>query len=216
MSSRRHVIALAGPKGVGKTTLAQWLVQITHGVEIAFADKLKQHTGAKYGLSHDELHDATLKGTALERHGGRTPRQLLQAEGDALRAIDPDVFAKDVVNRICEMEDVMVVVVSDARFDNEARLLNTLDCDVHIWQIEREGSVDGGYSHEHATEQGLNSAYITQRLVVPSISCVRARDLMYSSVATYMLGNCGISQMSHSCSLGDVVETCYGRMFLPV
>jgi dephospho-CoA kinase len=104
-------IAFVGTMAVGKTTAAKYLVE-HHGYEKrALADKLKAIAYEMFGVTGKDGGD----------------RLILQKLGtEWFRSIDPDVWTKYLLSQIQREDDrrkEYKVVVDDARFPNEAKLL---------------------------------------------------------------------------------------------
>lgn len=117
--------------------------------ELSFADALK-------GICHDIFytpdtylfHDKRYRETPHKVLGGKTPRQVLQGVGEALRAIVEDVWVNPV--RL-ELENSIfyneyqsgVTIISDVRYENEVQMLLDLgikhsdSAQVELWDIQR-------------------------------------------------------------------------------
>lgn len=99
-------IAFTGKAGSGKSTAANALVDGRGYTRVSFAQPLKDIAAQLWG------------------EGARTDRGLLQAFGQKLREIDPDVWA-NAARRVIE-EQEGPVVVDDLRFPNEYHMLKEL------------------------------------------------------------------------------------------
>lgn len=91
---------LAGPKGVGKTTAAGILARRYNARIYVLANPIYEIARVLYGMKEKD-------------------RALLQKVGDALRAIDPEVFPKYAL-RVIEHDGPRMAVIEDVRYQNEA------------------------------------------------------------------------------------------------
>ena len=154
------IIALTGPAGCGKTTLAQALVKQHSFVRARFAGPLKDMLRA-LGLTEAQV-DGDAKEKPSDLLCGKTSRHAMQTLGTewGRQLIGADVW----VNATMRVVDNLIVghrdvVIDDLRFDNEARALTARDA--LIVQVSREGTAP---SNVHASEQGIAPAWISTRL----------------------------------------------------
>jgi dCMP deaminase len=98
-------VLLVGKAGAGKDTVADHLVRRYGFVRYAFADRLKE-------IARDLFPEAFV---------GPKPRALLQNLGEAVRRVDPDVWARYVLRRV-EAENPARAVITDCRYANEFEL----------------------------------------------------------------------------------------------
>jgi hypothetical protein len=116
-------IGIAGPARVGKDTAALWFV--AHGyVKLSFAEPLKRGLAAMLGLTLDHL-EGDLKECVLEPYG-RSPRYMMQTIGTewGRELINEDVWlmrASEIVAELKAETDCIGPVISDVRFENEAK-----------------------------------------------------------------------------------------------
>lgn len=162
------VIGLVGHARVGKDVCASYISRRLGGVQIAFADKIKEILMEMFDLDRDYFYGETgLKDLEIDKYPGWSPRKLMQFIGtDSFRKVWDDVWINYTKKRIetiltkgyCPLykEELWgknkVVVVSDIRFINEAQAIKDLGGEV--WKIVRPGQ-DGknlGYK-EHASEK---------------------------------------------------------------
>ena len=149
------LIALVGPAGCGKSTVAKILAQEFAYKRIKFSQPLKDMLLA-LGLTeaHTEGH---LKHTPCDLLGGKTPRYAMQTLGTewARDSMDKNFWANIWRTRVqehrCERHlnrhsRWRSVVTEDCRFENEAKLVRELGGE--IWVIERPSYSYTGHSSE--------------------------------------------------------------------
>jgi hypothetical protein len=145
-----RIVALAGPKGSGKNTLADMIEDVGFGSDdveqVAFADPLRWAADA-LGLTGAV---AGRKDAPCTDLGGHTGREFLVGLGEMLRGFNPEFFTAHMRERLgaLALDDrgepaVDAVVVTDLRRVNEVEALrawaaetgNDIAC---LW-IERPG-----------------------------------------------------------------------------
>ncbi|KRW94255.1 hypothetical protein [Paracoccus sp. MKU1] len=118
------ILALIGPKQVGKTTVASHL-QTEYGFHrVRFADPLKDMAEC-LGLTREHL-DGCRKEEPMEALCGKTPRHVMQTLGTEWRnMIGKNLWANILVSRLAVLpEERRFVVVDDMRFPHELQALN--------------------------------------------------------------------------------------------
>lgn len=138
-----RVIALAGPKGSGKNTVADMIADMiaasTCYRQIAFADPLRAAAKA-LGVPWAELTDGKDRPSSVL--GGATGRDLLVALGEAVRRVTPNFWADALARRLAR--GFGVIIVTDVRRANELDALEAWErsgegCHLaRVW-IERPG-----------------------------------------------------------------------------
>lgn len=154
-----RVIGLAGPKYAGKDTAANLLEGVLSAAgisyrRIAFSDPIKrmlQTMLSDMGISWSGLHDPKRKEEIIPELGV-SYRHLMVTLGTE--------WGRDLINRelwlqpvrhVCEtLPQDMVLVITDVRMPNEAKLIEDLGGEV--WEVYRPGA---NYSTEHVSESGL-------------------------------------------------------------
>lgn len=151
-----RVLGLVGPKGVGKSTVADYLEQEHGFLRISFAEPLRAMLLA-FGLSSDELGEGKEK--PLIRFFGPdtkiTPRHLMQTLGTewGRNLVDREIWTKHLRNQIEKVAkggSGFDIVIDDVRFPNEALVIEELGG--KLVRIERTGFE---FSAEHESEKGL-------------------------------------------------------------
>lgn len=147
------IIGIAGLARHGKDTLAQYLVQ-NHGFhQLAFADPIVD--GIISMLDVPVEYRTTRKEDVIPELGFsyRKAAQTLGTEWGR-NLLDPDIWIKVMRNRINEMADLNDrIVISDVRFDNEAKWLRAQE-DGHVWHVYRP---EAPVIHQtgHVSESGV-------------------------------------------------------------
>lgn len=153
-------IAIIGPQGSGKTTLAMNLVEHRNYVRIGIADAVKEIAAKRYpGLQKGTLHDVQRDGKLWIATG----RELLQWIGAAMREVDQD-FWLGLWREKYEGAKMMgrSVVVDDLRLIREVDYLREVNSGIKIVQLnadvrKRMWRVAGGLGGvKDVTEQEWN------------------------------------------------------------
>lgn len=130
------LIGLTGKAGAGKDTVAALLTD--HDFAHTYlAFPIKSSVGAMLGVPISRWEDRDWKETALPGLGV-SPRQLAQTLGTewGRDVIDPDFWIKLTQMRMDEHPEFPDWVISDVRFDNEARWIK--DSGGFVVHVDRE------------------------------------------------------------------------------
>ena len=154
------ILALTGPKRVGKTTVANAIANnVDRQVEImSFADPMRDMLRAM-GVRSDYLLDQSMKETPIAGIG-KSARQLLQTLGTewgrGMVAEDIWLWAMEKSVLQAKYNGAKIIVIDDCRFDNEAEWIDKMDGSVIL--LRRKGFEYGIDSH--ASEQPINKKNI--------------------------------------------------------
>jgi len=133
MTQRPKLIGISGKAGSGKTTAAFFLGHL--GYEpIGFADLIKEIAGEVLGFIPEQLHGCLKE--AIDPRFGHSPRYCLQSIGNVFRELWPEVWVWNVKRKIMRFNGP--VIVTDVRFQNEARMIKELGG--HLIRLERQGA----------------------------------------------------------------------------
>ncbi len=89
---------------------------------LSFESPLMLATQEIYRLTGDQTFDYTKK-DEVDPRWQLTPRQMMKQVGNAMRAVDKDLFVKNMKLRLAELNEKEIVFVYDMFFDNEAALV---------------------------------------------------------------------------------------------
>lgn len=133
------VIGLGHRAGVGKDTLADYMVKRYGFTKYAFADPLKRAAREIFGFTKEQVEEQSQK-KEVDPFWGFTPRYALQKLGtEAVRNVfGPDTWVKAAARAI-ELGGQDRIVFTDVRFRSEADWLRTVG---EVWRIDRIGITD--------------------------------------------------------------------------
>lgn len=159
------IVALTGPKGSGKDTVADIICnRFKHVKRVAFADPIK--TVVQHIFRLDTTSNAQydrLKRSKLEAYGGDFQttwksiegRHVVREIGMLMRSYDTNQFTKYVEDEIVKaMGESEIFVVTDLRFENEYEMLKFHNA--KVVKIERPNY----YYDGHVTERGFDNTLV--------------------------------------------------------
>jgi len=149
-----NIIGITGRAGSGKDTLAKILVEHYGYERMAFADPIRGFVALLLGVSPEELMGSKLKDTTCARLGFKTPREAMQTLGTewGRDTIHQSIWVFCLQDKLRALDRRwQAVVVSDVRFDNEARMIRTLGG--RIIHITREAAEP---VNAHVSEAGIS------------------------------------------------------------
>ena len=126
-------LAILGPQGSGKSTIASLFVEHRGYQRHGIADAIKHIAGMAYSdLGKSEI-------ITVDRHFGKTTlsgRELLQDLGAALRGVDSHFWLRVWRRDYFELQRLGYgVVVDDVRLDAEVQYLRTVDPSIFIVRL---------------------------------------------------------------------------------
>ena len=166
------IIGLTGYKGVGKDTVAAYLMK-EHGFERkAFADPLKQSVAALFNIPFSKVDQLKMdencriivwQGPQLHplRHADISMREFLQRYGtEAHRDTFGDDFWLDYTLPCAGFYPGRAIVVTDVRFANEAARIR--DLGGTVVRVIRENAAPGEQTPHRSELQDFDWDYIVQ------------------------------------------------------
>lgn len=162
MSDLPLIIGITGYARTGKDSVGKMLVE-NHGyTRVAFADALKNLTLRINPFVVTQSPDGMRLQEVVRDLGWEDAksipevRRLLQAVGVGVRELDPDIWVKQAVRMIDDLQleaggEAVPVVVTDVRFQNEVDALKKLGA--VIWRTNRPGY---GPANDHISETGVD------------------------------------------------------------
>jgi len=160
--TNKTIIALTGPKGVGKTSIAReiesrdWMDRCI----LSFADPLRRMIAQIIPMSL--MTDPKEKEVPLDWMGGKSPRQLLQSLGtDWGRDMVSETIWIDAMRRMISDQSFDVIIIDDCRFENEAQMVR--DMGGIVIGLEREGIA---YTGEHQSEMPVQADAIIDASII--------------------------------------------------
>lgn len=161
MNNTVKLVALAGPKFCGKTSVAKHLIEKHGFVKFSFADPLRAMLKV-LGVTDEEMSDPVLKESPCAALGGASPRLALQQLGTEFIR---DKLGKDILVNLAKksLEAAKAagsnVVLDDCRYDNEAKAWR--EAGGTVIELKRDGC---SYNRSHRSEAGLSPSLISCRV----------------------------------------------------
>ena len=146
------LIALSGPAGSGKTTIARYMKENYGFHVLSFAFRLKLTVCNIYDMTWEQV---TSERETVDPRYGLTPRFIMQRLGtEVARYIYPETWIAALRRDMGDCDEVGKFVIDDLRFENEAAA-------VRLWggvvaEVRRGGvEYDGGHSSEVGIEPDM-------------------------------------------------------------
>jgi hypothetical protein len=157
----KKLIALTGPKGVGKSTFARRIQAETTVLPrdiqiVSFAGPLKRML---FAILPAEAFFPEGKEDPKFGLCGKTPRFLMQTLGTewGRQIIGEDVWVEAVKSQILA-SSAQTILIDDLRFPNEAEMVKEMGGEV--WVVKRPFHTKTDHGSEHASEKGIPTQLI--------------------------------------------------------
>jgi hypothetical protein len=136
------VIALCGPAGCGKSTVANYLVEKYGAQRYGFATPLKEMVKKALDFTDEQVYGAQEQKEAVDPRYGHSPRWFLQRIGtDGCRATFGEHFWTDQCISMIFRQSPRLAVIEDCRFTNEANAVTRLDHGF-VWRLHPVGDAE--------------------------------------------------------------------------
>lgn len=179
------IIALCGPKGVGKSTIAKSLATKLQSlgqdaVIKSFADPIRKIARAA-GFGEKWITDPKLK---EQPHPvlGVSARRFMQGLS-FVRDVKSDFYIKALEREIGAMsglEQYLYVIIDDCRFDNEGMWVNAINETNNVsggcFELYREGAE---YTLEHESETPINRSLVESKIYCGDTDAAAKKVLLY-------------------------------------
>lgn len=160
------IIALAGKKGVGKTTLAEILAKKLNGTKISIADSIKEECSLIFNIPLEYFYDQKLKEVYVQTEIGLiSPRKLLQFWGQFKRK-ENDYYWLYLLSSKLNTIPTDIIIIDDVRLRTEAEFLLIYFKNSTLIRINPfEGWETDNDSH--VTENEMDSYECYNKIIVP-------------------------------------------------
>ncbi len=153
------VIALCGPAGSGKSTVADYLVTKYGASRYGFATPLKEMVSRALGFTREQMYGTQEQKEAVDPRYGHSPRWFLQRIGTegCRQTFGEDFWTSQCLDAIVRQNQA-VTVIEDMRFVDEADAV-LLDSRINgfVWRLhpvgDAESAVRTAGAGVHASEQ---------------------------------------------------------------
>lgn len=178
--TQRKIVAICGPRGCGKSTLAKAIRKYDKFVITSFADPLKQMLvtlvttqGCSAKIARSMFY-GDLKNTPTEYLGGKTPVYAMQTLGTewGRNLINPYIWANTWRRKILTKHKNDNIVVDDLRFITEQDVIDTFD-NTYIIGVERDGYGPGNHQSER------EYLHLTRNAIIQNKSSNRIQETLY-------------------------------------
>lgn len=161
----KKIILLNGPPGSGKDAIAEILVHNCNGINLKYAQPLRNITTSFFNINERELDDLKNKPIDENKSNYRFRDFMIDVSENVIKPnLGQDWFAEKLVSRIkSKFYDEKLVVISDMGFLKELEVLyNGLKSfyEFELWQIYRPGKDFSKDSREYVIHPNIKTRII--------------------------------------------------------
>lgn len=117
------IIGISGKRGVGKTSLANYICKSFKFTKLSFAEELKELAKSIFPFTEVDLNSVTRKEKRFKEFEF-SPREFMTNFGDFIRYHDKDYWVKKAISK-CE-SNKLDYIFDDVRFENEAEAIRAI------------------------------------------------------------------------------------------
>jgi hypothetical protein len=173
------IVLLSGKAGSGKDAAAALLVEEMNFTRLAFADMLKEQVSQATGIPLEIFH-SEMKDRPVDHPSAKTYRGLLIEYAAKIRAVDPDIYSRQLVDQLDPFSGRYVI--SDWRYKSEeAYIRANSDMEVIKVCIKREGVVPS----DDPSERDLDD--MTFDVMIDNNGCISdLRDELHHKIRPFI------------------------------
>lgn len=177
-----RIIGLLGPKGAGKSTVAQYLVEKYGATRYSFAGQLKKLALRAFDLRPEQVYGTQEQKEAIDDRYGLSGRDFCQRIGKGMRDIyGEDIHWKGVLRQIFADAPV-IAVIDDVRYHNEAEGL--LSEAAEVWRLY---PVEAPPEPDHESEAQWMTAPCTAEIRPPEYGLIGLHKLVDERMRSMMI-----------------------------
>lgn len=162
MKNKAKVIGISGKARSGKDTVADYIAErLEYAKRYSFAGPLKEAVSNLFDIPLNDLNEGDREKILPEF--GLSVRQILQRFGtECMREqFDQDFWINKAKRNVSKLSDEEIIVISDVRFENEAKFCREDGILIHVQRPSLSGEVgDAGHASENGVHIDNESDYI--------------------------------------------------------
>lgn len=150
------IVALCGPAGSGKTTVANHLIETYGARRYGFATPLKEMVKKALAFTDEQVYGTQEQKEAIDPRYGHSPRWFLQRIGtEGCRAVFGEDFWTSQAIDVIKRQAPVLAVIDDMRFENEAQAVRAVGGNVwRLWPVADSIALErASAAGSHASEE---------------------------------------------------------------